>query len=60
MAISHRLVISFGLVAMPIAMYTSAQDNDIHFNHLHKDDQRRIKYKRTYIRCGKEITRSTI
>lgn len=56
MAISHRSVISFGLVAIPVAMYTSTQDNDIHFNQLHKEDQSRIKYKKTCANCGKEIT----
>lgn len=55
MAISHRSVISFGLVAIPVAMYTATQDNDIHFNQLHKEDQSRIKYKKTCAHCGKEI-----
>ena len=44
MAVSHRSVISFGLVAIPVAMYTATQDNDIHFNQLHKEDKQRIRY----------------
>jgi len=28
MAVSHKSVISFGLVAIPIAMYTATQDNE--------------------------------
>lgn len=52
---NHRTVISFGLVAIPIAMYTATQDNDIHFNQLHKEDQSRIRYKKTCAHCGKEI-----
>jgi hypothetical protein len=35
---SRKSVISFGMVAIPISMYTATQDNDIHFNQLHKDD----------------------
>ncbi|NLB79609.1 MAG: Ku protein, partial [Clostridiaceae bacterium] len=31
------------------------QDNDIHFNQLHKDDNSRIRYKKTCAHCGKEI-----
>ncbi|HHV50720.1 MAG TPA: Ku protein, partial [Clostridiales bacterium] len=31
------------------------QDNDIHFNQLHKDDHSRIRYKKTCAHCGKEI-----
>lgn len=60
MAISHRTVISFGLVAIPVALYTAVQDNDIHFNQLHKEDRSRIKYKKTCAHCGKEITSSDI
>ena len=56
MAIAHKTVISFGLVAIPISMYTATQDNDIHFNQLHKDDNSRIKYKKTCGHCGKEVT----
>lgn len=55
MAVSHRTVISFGLVAIPIALYTATQDNDIHFNQLHKEDHSRIRYKKTCVHCGKEI-----
>jgi len=55
MAVSHRSVISFGLVAIPISMYTATQDNDIHFNQLHKEDQSRVRYKKTCAHCGKEL-----
>ncbi|MPM11996.1 Non-homologous end joining protein Ku [bioreactor metagenome] len=55
MAVSQRSVISFGLVAIPVAMYTSVQDSDIHFNQLHKEDQSRVRYKKTCAHCGKEL-----
>ena len=55
MAVANKSVISFGLVAIPIAMYTAIQDNDIHFNQLHKEDNSRIRYKKTCAHCGKEI-----
>jgi DNA end-binding protein Ku len=60
MAVAHKSVISFGLVAIPISMYTAVQDNDIHFNQLHKDDKERIKYKKVCAHCGKEITSNDI
>ena len=60
MAVAHKSVISFGLVAIPVAMYTAAQDNDIHFNQLHKADQSRIRYKKTCSHCGKELTSTDI
>jgi len=43
------------MVAIPIGMYTATQDNDIHFNQLHKEDNSRIRYKKTCAHCGKEI-----
>lgn len=55
MAVSARTVISFGLVAIPITMYTATQSNDISFNQLHKDDHQRIRYKKVCAHCGKEV-----
>jgi len=43
------------MVAIPIAMYSATQDNDIHFNQLHKEDNSRIRYKKTCAHCGKEL-----
>jgi len=53
--ISRKSVITFGMVAIPIAMYTATQDNDIRFNQLHKEDNSRVRYKKTCAHCGKEI-----
>ena len=55
MPMAHHSVISFGLVAIPVSLYTATQDNDIHFNQLHKDDQSRVRYKKTCAHCGKEL-----
>lgn len=58
--ISRKSVITFGMVAIPIAMVTATQDNDIHFNQLHKEDNSRIRYKKTCVHCGKEIASQDI
>lgn len=55
MAVSHRGAISFGLVHIPVGLYTATQDNDIHFNQLCKEDGGRIKYKKVCSLCGKEV-----
>ena len=55
MPVAHRSVISFGLVAIPVSLYTATQDNDIHFNQLHKEDQSRVRYKKICAHCGKEL-----
>ncbi|HOF99652.1 MAG TPA: Ku protein [Clostridia bacterium] len=53
--VSRKSVITFGMVAIPVALYTATQDNDIHFNQLHKEDNSRVRYKKTCAHCGKEI-----
>jgi DNA end-binding protein Ku len=58
--VARKSVITFGMVAIPIAMYTATQDNDIHFNQLHKEDNSRIRYKKTCAHCGKEIAAEDI
>ncbi len=60
MAVSHKSVISFGLVAIPVALYTATQDNDIHLNQLHGEDSQRIRYKKTCAHCGKELSPNDI
>ena len=60
MAVAKRTVISFGLVAIPISMYTAVQDNDIHFNQLHKEDNARIRYKKVCGHCNKEVKQEDI
>ncbi len=58
--VSRKTVITFGMVAIPIAMFTATQDNDIHFNQLHKEDNSRIRYKKTCAHCGKEVSTNDI
>ena len=58
--VSRKSVITFGMVAIPIGMSTTTQDNDIHFNQLHKEDNNRIRYKKTCAHCGKEINAKDI
>ncbi len=55
MAITHKGAISFGLVHIPVNLYTATQDNDISFNQLHKEDGSRIRYKKVCKYCGREI-----
>ena len=60
MAVSHRGAISFGLVHIPVGLYTATQDNDIHFNQLCREDGSRVKYKKVCASCGKEISSKDI
>ena len=60
MAVSHRGAISFGLVYIPVGLYTATQDNDIHFNQLCREDGSRVKYKKVCESCGTEISSKDI
>lgn len=55
MAVSHKGAISFGLVHIPVGLYTATQDNDIHFRQLCREDGSRVKYKKVCAHCGKEV-----
>ena len=55
MAAVQKGAISFGLVYIPVNLYTATQDSDITFNQLHKADKSRIRYKKVCAHCGKEV-----
>jgi DNA end-binding protein Ku len=46
--------ISFGLVSIPIRLYSATEEKTLRFNQLHADDDGRIKYNRTCSSCGKD------
>lgn len=47
--------ISFGLVTIPVKLYSATEEKDISFRQVHPEDGGRIKYKRVCDKCGKEI-----
>lgn len=55
MAVVQKGAISFGLVYIPVSLYSATQDGDIGFNQLHKADKSRIRYKKVCGHCGKEV-----
>jgi len=57
---AQKTVLSFGLVAIPVALHPAVQENDVGFHQLHGADQRRIRYKKVCEGCGKEIKQSDI
>jgi DNA end-binding protein Ku len=48
--------VSFGLVNVPVKVYSATQNHDIKFHQVHEADGGRIRYKRTCSECGKEVT----
>ncbi|MEU7629516.1 Ku protein [Nocardia sp. NPDC049220] len=47
--------IAFGLVNVPVKVYTATEDHDIRFHQVHAKDGGRIKYDRVCTVCGKSI-----
>jgi DNA end-binding protein Ku len=50
-----RGAISFGLVSIPVRVYTATEEKTLRFNQLHEKDHGRIKYQRTCAKCGQEV-----
>lgn len=55
MAVAHKGSISMGLVLIPVGLYKTTMDNDIHFNQLDKESKARIRYKKYCSHCNKEV-----
>jgi len=52
--------ISFGLVSIPVKLYSGSQDRRIDLDMLDKNDHARIRYKRVNEDTGKEVERKDI
>ena len=47
--------ITFGLISIPVRLYSAVQEKSLKFHLLHDDDGGRIKYERTCAKCGKKV-----
>jgi DNA end-binding protein Ku len=47
--------VSFGLVTVPVSVYTATEDKTIHFHQFEKDTADQIRYQRVNERTGKEV-----
>ncbi|QIS20715.1 Ku protein [Nocardia terpenica] len=52
--------IAFGLVNVPVKVYTATEDHDIKFHQVHAKDGGRIKYDRVCTVCGQSVQYSDI
>jgi len=57
---AQKSVLSFGLVAIPVTLHAAVQESDVGFHQLHREDQRRIRYKKVCEGCGKEVKQGDI
>ncbi|HEY8200706.1 MAG TPA: Ku protein [Actinomycetota bacterium] len=47
--------ITFGLITIPVRMFSTVEEKSLRFNQLHAADNGRIRYKRTCSQCGEEV-----
>src|SRR5580693_5348955 len=52
--------LSFGLVSVPVGLYTATADQTIHFNQLHKGTSNRVRYKKVDEDTGEELSTDDI
>jgi DNA end-binding protein Ku len=52
--------ISFGLVTIPVKLYSATEEKDVSFHQVHRDDGGRIRYKRVCQIDGEEVSYSDI
>jgi DNA end-binding protein Ku len=52
--------ISFGLVSIPVRVFTATEEKTLKFNQLHDKDHGRIRYKRVCSKDGEEISYDNI
>lgn len=47
--------VAFGMVTIPVRLYTATQEHDIQFHQVHGSDGGRIRYRRVCEVCGQEV-----
>ena len=47
--------ITFGLISIPVRLYSAVSEKGLKFHLLHEEDGGRIRYQRTCAKCGKEV-----
>lgn len=48
--------ITFGLITIPVRMFSAVEEKSLRFHQLHATDNGRIRYKRTCDVCGEEVS----
>jgi len=47
--------ITFGLITIPVGLFSATEEKDFHFHQLHNADSGRIRYKKVCSVCGEEV-----
>ncbi|WP_329260629.1 Ku protein [Actinoallomurus sp. NBC_01490] len=60
MRTSWNGAISFGLVTIPVKLYSATEPKDVAFHQVHRKDGGRVRFKRVCTKCGQEVPYSDI
>jgi DNA end-binding protein Ku len=52
--------LSFGLVSIPVGLFSATADQTIHFNQLHRGTSHRVRYKKLDEETGEELTNDDV
>ncbi|MGH3095969.1 MAG: Ku protein [Streptosporangiales bacterium] len=52
--------ISFGLVSIPVKLYSATEERSVSFHQVHREDGGRVKYRRVCQTCGEEVAYADI
>lgn len=52
--------VSFGLVTIPVKLFSATEEKDVSFRQVHAEDGGRIKYQRVCQNCGTEVSYADI
>jgi DNA end-binding protein Ku len=48
--------LAFGMVSIPVRLYSAIEDRDVSFHQVHEEDAGRVRYQRVCTVCGNEVT----
>lgn len=48
--------ITFGLISIPVRLYSAVQEKSLKFHLMHSDDGGRVKYERVCSKCGTKVS----
>lgn len=48
--------ITFGLISIPVRLYSAVSEKSLKFHLMHEEDGGRIKYERVCTKCGKKVS----
>jgi DNA end-binding protein Ku len=47
--------LAFGMVSIPVRLYSATEDRDVSFHQVHAEDGARVRYRRVCTSCGEEV-----